>query len=242
MPGTPGHIQYFATSYSKAPTTRAGQPFAWTAWKCCGATTTPILRMCGRNSHLRSTTMKDCDSTKEAINLSHALALEQGTFDQKVFYEAFGIFDNPEHREKPCQQESSCPHLCPSGPQGWESAACLLWRNPWSRSWTGCRAFYVIRMQAEGLMEKRIISLGGISMSQIRILLSSQRRPAAGELSGGDCSGAVYMAIWDWCEASWIWMSVFPLPRRRTPWTALCWRESWRLNCWQLCGSRTSWG
>ena len=21
---------------------------------------------------------------------------------------------------------------------GWESAACLLWRNPWSRSWTGC--------------------------------------------------------------------------------------------------------
>ena len=22
--------------------------------------------------------------------------------------------------------------------------------------------------------------------------------------------------------------------------TALCWRESWRLNCWQLCGSRIS--
>ena len=29
-------------------------------------------------------------------------------------------------------------------------------------------------------------------------------------------------------------MSVFLLPRRKTPWTALCWRESWRLNCWQL--------
>ena len=25
---------------------------------------------------------------------AHAFALEQGTFDQKVFYEAFGIFDN----------------------------------------------------------------------------------------------------------------------------------------------------
>ena len=37
--------------------------------------------------------LKDCDSTKEAINLSHAHALEQGTFDQKVFYEAFGILD-----------------------------------------------------------------------------------------------------------------------------------------------------
>ena len=22
--------------------------------------------------------------------------------------------------------------------EGWESAACWLWRNPWSRSWTGC--------------------------------------------------------------------------------------------------------
>lgn len=41
-------------------------------------------------------------------------------------------------------------------------------------------------------------------------------------------------------RASWIWMSVFQRPRRRTPWTALCWRESWRLNCWQLSGSRTS--
>ena len=41
-------------------------------------------------------------------------------------------------------------------------------------------------------------------------------------------------------STSWIWMSVFLRPRRRTPWTALCWRASWRLNCWQLCGSRTS--
>lgn len=34
---------------------------------------------------LRSTTLKDCDSAKEAIDLSHAYALEQGTFNQKVF-------------------------------------------------------------------------------------------------------------------------------------------------------------
>ena len=76
-------------------------------------------------------------------------------------------------------------------------------------------------------------------MSQIAsfYLLKDGRRQ---ELSNGDCSGAVYMAIWDCVRANWIWMSVFLLPRRRTPWTALCWRESWRLNCWQLCGSRTS--
>ena len=36
-------------------------------------------------------------------------------------------------------------------------------------------------------------------MSQIAsfyLLKDGQRQ----ELSGGDCSGAVYMAIWDWCE------------------------------------------
>ena len=37
-------------------------------------------------------------------------------------------------------------------------------------------------------------------MSQIAsfyLLKDGQRQ----ELSGGDCSGAVYMAIWDWCES-----------------------------------------
>ena len=36
-------------------------------------------------------------------------------------------------------------------------------------------------------------------MSQIAsfYLLKNGRRQ---ELSNGDCSGAVYMAIWDWCE------------------------------------------
>ena len=37
-------------------------------------------------------------------------------------------------------------------------------------------------------------------MSQIAsfyLLKNNQRK----ELSNGDCSGAVYMAIWDWCES-----------------------------------------
>ena len=37
-------------------------------------------------------------------------------------------------------------------------------------------------------------------MSQIAsfYLLKDGRRQ---ELSNGDCSGAVYMAVWDWCES-----------------------------------------
>ena len=58
-------------------------------------------------------------------------------------------------------------------------------------------------------------------MSQIAsfyLLKDGQRQ----ELSNGDCSGAVYMAIWDWCESELDLDAVFLLPRRRTPWTALC--------------------
>ena len=69
-------------------------------------------------------------------------------------------------------------------------------------------------------------------MSQIAsfyLLKDGQRQ----ELSNGDCSGAVYMAIWDWCESELdldVRFSCFP--DGGTPWTALCWRESWRLMCW----------
>lgn len=49
-------------------------------------------------------------------------------------------------------------------------------------------------------------------MSQIAsfyLLKDGQRQ----ELSGGDCSGAVYMAIWDWCESELDLDVRFPTPQ-----------------------------
>ena len=49
-------------------------------------------------------------------------------------------------------------------------------------------------------------------MSQIAsfyLLKHGQRQ----ELSGGDCSGAVYMAIWDWCESELDLDVRFPAPQ-----------------------------
>ena len=47
-------------------------------------------------------------------------------------------------------------------------------------------------------------------MSQIAsfYLLKDGRRQ---ELSNGDCSGAVYMAIWDWCESELVKKKVLVL-------------------------------
>ena len=49
-------------------------------------------------------------------------------------------------------------------------------------------------------------------MSQIAtfyLIKNNQRQ----ELSGGDCSGAVYMAIWDWCESELDLDVRFPAPQ-----------------------------
>lgn len=49
-------------------------------------------------------------------------------------------------------------------------------------------------------------------MSQIAsfyLLKDGQRQ----ELSNGDCSGAVYMAIWDWCESELDLDVRFPVPQ-----------------------------
>ena len=94
-PALRGHIQYFATSYSKS-----ADHVGRAAIRVDGVEVlrsnyyTYFENVWTKFHHLRSTTLKDHDSAKEAINQAHAYALEQGTFDQKVFYEAFGIFDN----------------------------------------------------------------------------------------------------------------------------------------------------
>ena len=94
-PALRGHIQYFATSYSKSADHEGRAAIRVDGVEVLRSNYyTYFENVWTKFTQLRSTTMKDCDSTKEAINLSHAHALEQGTFDQKVFYEAFGIFDN----------------------------------------------------------------------------------------------------------------------------------------------------
>ncbi len=101
--------------------------------------------------HLRSTTLKDHDSAIEAINQAHAYALEQGTFDQKVFYEAFGIFDN-QSIEKSLVSENPLSVSLPFWIAGLQAPPAGF-GGLMEQELDWVRAFYVIRLQAEGLME-----------------------------------------------------------------------------------------
>lgn len=121
---------------AKAPTMRAGQPFVWTKFH-----------------HLRSTTLKDHNSAKEAIDRAYAYALEQGTFDQKVFYEAFGIFDN-QSIEKSLVSENPLVRIFALLDRRLGKRRLLALEESMEQELDWVRAFYVIRLQAEGLMEK----------------------------------------------------------------------------------------
>ena len=89
-PALRGRIQYFATSYSKSADHEGRAAIRLDGVEVLRSNYyTYFENVWTKFHHLRSTTLKDHDSAKEAINQAHAYALEQGTFDQKVFYEAF---------------------------------------------------------------------------------------------------------------------------------------------------------
>ena len=82
----------------------------------------------------------------------HAYALEQGTFDQKVFYEAFGIFDN-QSIEKSLVSENPLVRIFALLDRRLGKRRLLALEDSMEQELDWVRAFYVIRLQAEGLME-----------------------------------------------------------------------------------------
>ena len=96
---------------------------------------------------------REGQGAKEAIDQAHAYALEQGTFDQKVFYEAFGIFDN-QSIEKSLVSKNPLVRILALLDSRLGKRRLLAMEESMEQELDWVRAFYVIRMQAEGLMEK----------------------------------------------------------------------------------------
>ena len=136
-PALRGRIQYFATSY----------------WESHDQTGRAAIRLDGvevlrsnyyayeqnywnRYQALRREGVGE-DDPKAPFRMAHEGTLNDGCFDNIFFYEAFHEFDN-QSIEKSLTSENPLVMSLPFWTAGWESAACLLWRNPWSRSWTGC--------------------------------------------------------------------------------------------------------
>lgn len=150
-----GRIQYFATSYSKSADHEGRAAIRMDGVEVLRSNYyTYFENVWTKFHHLQSTTLKDCNSAKEAINQAHAFALEQGTFDQKVFYEAFGIFDN-QSIEKSLVSEHPLVRIFALLDRRLGKRRLLALEQSMEQELDWVRAFYVIRMQAEGLMEKK---------------------------------------------------------------------------------------
>ena len=209
-PALRGHIQYFATSYSKSADHEGRAAIRMDGVEVLRSNYYIYFEnVWTKFHHLRSTTLKDCDSAKEAIDQAHAFALEQGTFDQKVFYEAFGIFDN-QSIEKSLVSQNPLVRIFALLDRRLGKRHLLALEKSMEQELDWVRAFYVIRMQAEGLMEKDNIQEEQLCHRSHPFTSQDGRRQ---ELSNGDCSGAVYMAIWDWCESELDLDVRFPAPQ-----------------------------
>ena len=153
-PALRDHIQYFATSYSKSADHEGRAAIRLDGVEVLRSNYyTYFENVWTKFHHLRSTTLKDCDSAKEAIDRAHAYALERGTFDQKVFYEAFGIFDN-QSIEKSLVSENPLVRIFALLDRRLGKRRLLAVEESMEQELDWVRVFYVIRMQAEGLMEK----------------------------------------------------------------------------------------
>ena len=148
-----GHIQYFATSY----------------WESHDQTGRAAIRLDGvevlrsnyyayeqnywnRYQALRREGIGQDDRTAP-FRLAHEGTLNDGCFDNGFFYEAFHEFDN-QSIEKSLVSKNPLVRILALLDRRLGKRRLLALEESMEQELDWVRAFYVIRMQAEGLMEK----------------------------------------------------------------------------------------
>lgn len=152
-PALRGHIQYFATSY----------------WESHDQTGRAAIRLDGvevlrsnyyayeqnywnRYQALRREGIGQ-DDPKASFRLAHVGTLNDGYFDNIFFYEAFHEFDN-QSIEKSLVSENPLVRIFALLDRRLGKRRLLALEESMEQELDWVRAFYVIRMQAEGLMDK----------------------------------------------------------------------------------------
>ena len=152
-PALRGHIQYFATSYSKSAD-HEGRA----AIRLDGV---EVLRSnyyayeqnyWNRYQALRREGIGQDDRTAP-FRLAHEGTLNDGCFDNGFFYEAFHEFDN-QSIEKSLVSKNPLVRILALLDRRLGKRRLLALEESMEQELDWVRAFYVIRMQAEGLMEK----------------------------------------------------------------------------------------
>ena len=137
-PALRGHIQYFAASYSKSADHEGRAAIRMDGVEVLRSNYyTYFENVWTKFHHLRSTTLKDHDSTKRPSTGLMPMRWNRVPLTKRCSMRRLGSLTTRASRKASSARIPLSVSL-PFWTAGWESAACWLWRNPWSRSWTGC--------------------------------------------------------------------------------------------------------
>ena len=144
-PALRGRIQYFVTRYHEAHD-HEGRA---------------AIRLDGERSNYydyrdtlwsRFNLLRDDPTEKNDYRLAYESTLNDGCFDQRVFYEAFHIFDN-QSIEESMNSDNPLVRILALLDRRLGKRRLIALKGKMEQELSWVRAFYVIRMQAEGLME-----------------------------------------------------------------------------------------
>lgn len=148
-----GHIQYFATSYSKSADHEGRAAIRLDSVEVLRSNYYDYYQnYWDRYRQLCSSLPADYDAALP-FQLAYKGALNDGCFDQWFFYEAFHLFDN-QSIEKSLIGENPLVRIFALLDRRLGKRRLLALEDMMEQELDWVRAFYVIRMQAEGLMDK----------------------------------------------------------------------------------------
>ena len=137
-PALRGHIQYFATSYSKSADHEGRAAIRVDGVEVLRSNYyTYFENVWTKFHHLRSTTLKVTTSQKRPSTGLMPMRWSRAPLTKRCSMRRL-VFLTTRALRKASSVRSPLSASLPFWTAGWESAACWLWRNLWSRNWTGC--------------------------------------------------------------------------------------------------------
>ena len=141
-----GHIQYYATSYSRSPDHEGRAAIRYDGKE--------IIKGCYWNNWMKAHLFPKDEKYERRMRLENAYmddtALRLGIFDQRCFYRAFKEFDN-QSIEKSLESDDLIVRIMAVLDRRVGKRRLLLMKEKMENEPETFREFYAIRMKAEGL-------------------------------------------------------------------------------------------
>jgi len=150
-PALRGHIRYYAVSYSKSDDHEGRAAILLDGVEVLQSNYYAYAeKYWAKHQEIRESNFKE-DPPQKPFQLAHMDALNAGCFDNWMLYEAFNIFDN-QSIEKSLVCENPLVRIFALLDRRLGKRRLLALKGSMGQELDWVRAFYVIRMQAEGLM------------------------------------------------------------------------------------------